>query len=104
MANNDVVLRFSDVSLDFGHNKIILDEAAFSVRNGSRVALMGQNGAGKSTLFKLITGEMKPNEGGIYFTPKDLTVGIARQVIPQEQMVLTVRDYFATAFSEKKYD
>jgi ATP-binding cassette subfamily F protein 3 len=65
---------------------------------------MGQNGAGKSTLFKLITGEEQPKEGGIYFTPKDLSVGIAKQVIPAEHMSLSVHDYFATAFSEKKYD
>jgi ATPase subunit of ABC transporter with duplicated ATPase domains len=104
MANNDVVLRFSDVVFDFGHNKETLTEASFSLRTGSKVALMGQNGAGKSTLFKLITKELEPKEGGVYLTPKETTVGIARQVIPQEQLDLTVRDYFATAFSEKKYD
>jgi ATPase subunit of ABC transporter with duplicated ATPase domains len=104
MANNDVVLRFSDVLFDFGHNKQILNEASFSLRNGSKVALMGQNGAGKSTIFKLITKELRPKEGGIYLTPADTTVGIARQVIPQEQLDLTVHDYFATAFSKKMYD
>jgi ATP-binding cassette subfamily F protein 3 len=104
MPNDDVVLRFSDVVFEYGHNKQILNEASFSLRNGSKLALMGQNGAGKSSLFKLITKELKPKEGGIYFTPTDLTVGISRQVIPPEQMDLTVRDYFATAFAEKKYD
>jgi ATPase subunit of ABC transporter with duplicated ATPase domains len=104
MANNDVALRFSDVLFDFGHNKEILNEASFSLRAGSKVALMGQNGAGKSTIFKLITKELQPKEGGVFLTPKETTVGIARQVIPQEQMDLTVRDYFASAFSEKKYD
>lgn len=104
MANNEVILRFSEVTFEFGHNKQILDEASFSVRQGSRIALMGQNGAGKSTIFKLITNELQPKEGGIFRTPKDTTVGIARQVIPPEQMPLTVREYFATAFAEKKYD
>jgi ATPase subunit of ABC transporter with duplicated ATPase domains len=104
MANNDVVLRFSDVMFDYGHNKEILNEASFSLRAGSKVALMGQNGAGKSTLFKLITKELQPKEGSVFLTPKGTTVGIARQVIPQEQMDLTVRDYFAGAFTEKKYD
>ncbi len=65
---------------------------------------MGQNGAGKSTLFKLITGELKPHEGQVVLTPKDTSVGIARQVIPAEHMGLTVREYFATAFAEKKYN
>lgn len=101
MPDNDVILRFSDVIFEYGHNKRTLNEASFSLRNGSKVALMGQNGAGKSTLFQLITGKLKPNDGGIYLTPKDTTVGIARQVVPQEQMDLTVRDYFAAAFTEK---
>ena len=104
MANDNVILRFSEVIFEHGHNKPILQEAGFSLRGGSKVALMGENGAGKSTLFQLITGELKPKEGGVYLTPKDTTIGIAKQVIPQEQMDLTVREYFAAVFAEKKYD
>ena len=47
MSNNDVVLRFSDVIFDYGHNKEILHEASFSIRAGGKVALMGQNGRGE---------------------------------------------------------
>jgi len=68
MANDSVVLRFSDVTFEYGEQKPILDEVSFSVRNGSRIALMGQNGAGKSTLFSLILGEAKPKSGGIFLT------------------------------------
>jgi ATP-binding cassette subfamily F protein 3 len=100
MPNDSVVLRFQDVTFNFGETKPILDEASFSVRNGSRIALMGQNGAGKSTLFKLILGELKPLSGGIFLTPQDATVGIAKQVIPQDQMDMTVRDWFASTFSD----
>lgn len=102
MANDNVILRFSDVS--FKHDdKQILDEASFSLRSGSRITLMGQNGAGKSTLLKLITGEYKPSEGGIYLTPKDATIAIARQVMPKEALDLTVREYFETAFDKVVY-
>src|SRR6185437_12498743 len=104
MANDNVILRFSDVTFEYGHNKLILDEASFSVRQGSRITLMGQNGAGKSSLFKMITGEMKPKEGSINFTPKDVSIAIARQVMPREMGELTIRDYFATAFTEIKYN
>jgi ATPase subunit of ABC transporter with duplicated ATPase domains len=100
----EVILRFSDVSFEYSAHKLLLDEASLSLRDGSRVALMGQNGAGKSTLFKLITGELKPTEGSISLTPKDVSIGIAKQVIPQDMLDLTVRDYFATAFAEKKYN
>jgi len=104
MANDSVILRFSDVTFEYGHNKHILDEASFSVRTGSRITLMGQNGAGKSSLFKMTTGELKPTAGDIFVTPKDATIAIARQVIPLDLLELSVRDYFATAFTEKKYN
>jgi ATPase subunit of ABC transporter with duplicated ATPase domains len=100
MANDSVVLRFSEVNFGFGESKPILDEASFSVRNGSKIALMGQNGAGKTTIFKLALGELKPKSGGIFMTPKEATVGIAKQVIPPDQMELTIREYFAQTFSE----
>ncbi len=99
-----VVLRFSEVSFDYGETRPILDEASFSVRDGNRIALMGQNGAGKSTLFKLILGELKPKSGGIFKTPQDAMVGIAKQVIPAEQMDMTVRDWFAGTFETVPYN
>lgn len=98
------ILRFSEVTFEYGVNKRVLDEASFSVRSGSRITLMGQNGAGKSSLFKLITGELKPTEGSIHLTPKDATIAIARQVMPQDMFELSVHDYFATAFTEKTYN
>ena len=80
MATDEVILKFSDVSFEWGTNKPILNEASFSVRRGSKITLMGQNGAGKSTIFQLITGESNPESGAININ-KDLTIAIAKQVI-----------------------
>jgi ATP-binding cassette, subfamily F, member 3 len=103
MANDNVILRFSDVS--FKHDqKLLLDEASFSVRTGSRITLMGQNGAGKSTLFKMIVGEYTPTDGNIYITPSGASIAMARQVMPPEALGGTVREYFETAFKEKTYN
>lgn len=104
MANNDnpVILRFDDVSFKYGDKKDILKEASFSIRSNTKITIMGPNGAGKSTMFKLITGELKPQEGKINIVPGN-TIAIARQVIPRDQYELTVREYFATAFKEKDY-
>lgn len=101
MASNAVVLRFSDVSFAYGEHRPILHEASFSVRNGSRVALMGQNGAGKTSLFRLILRQLKPAEGGIFLTPANATVGIARQVMAPEHMDRTVREYFSSVFHDE---
>ncbi len=104
MANDNVVLRFSDVTFQYSEQRPILDEASFSVRNGSKIALMGQNGAGKTSLFKLILGEYTPQSGGIFRTPKEATIGVAKQVIQPEHMDMTVRDWFATNFEDVPYN
>lgn len=104
MANDSVILRFSEVSFAYDKHKPILEEVSFSVRTGSRITLMGQNGAGKSSLFKLITGEEQPKEGQIHRTPKDATIALGRQVMPDDLAELSVREYFATAFTDKKYN
>lgn len=93
----EVVLRFEDVYFEYQHKKPTLDEASFSVREGSKITLMGQNGAGKSTLFNLIRGELKPKEGQI-FVKDGATIGSAKQTISREELDLNVEDYFKTAF------
>lgn len=104
MANDSTILRFSEVIYEYGHAKHILEDASFSVRTGSRITLMGQNGAGKSTIFKLITGELDPTSGEIHRTPRDASIAIGRQVMPDNLAELDVRAYFATAFRETKYN
>ena len=104
MAQQDeVVLRFSGVSFEYGHNKHILDAVDFSVRKGWKITLMGQNGAGKSTIFQLITGQLKPESGSIAMN-RGMTIGIARQVIPRDQMSLSVREFFESVLTGKVYD
>ncbi len=103
MANDEVILRFDKVSFEYGHNHPILDEVDFSVRNGWKVTLMGQNGAGKSTIFSLITGAAHPESGSVHIT-KGMSIAIARQVIPRDELDLTVREFFEKCFSKKVYD
>lgn len=100
---NEVILRFSDVTFVYG-KKPILDAATFSVRRGAKITLMGQNGAGKSTMFRLIAGELHPEEGDV-IVENGMTMAMTRQVIPRDQLDSTVLDFFNTAFSGKKvYD
>ncbi len=105
MANeNNVVLRFDEVSFGYHQDKLLLQDAGFSVRVGSRVTLMGQNGAGKSSLFRLITGEAKPLSGKVFRTPENATVALGNQVMPASALSLTVREYLAEVFPEVPYN
>src|SRR3990167_11420465 len=99
MPREEHIINFSDVSFEFGIHKPILDEVSFSVREGMKVTLMGQNGAGKSTIFGLIMNELKPESGRINIA-QGLTIAAARQVIPRDELGLTVREFFARRFPE----
>src|SRR3989338_1396883 len=102
MAENTIV-RFEDVSFEHGHHKQILDEVSFPIRRGGKITLMGQNGAGKSTLFGLITGALKPEDGTIHIE-RGLSIALSRQVIPRDELKLTVREFFQKVFPKKMYD
>ncbi|MFH0818578.1 MAG: ATP-binding cassette domain-containing protein [Patescibacteria group bacterium] len=103
MEHKDVIIRFSEVTFEYSAKKPILKDANFSVRENSKITIMGQNGAGKSTIFKMITGELKPNKGGVHIRP-GASIGIAMQVMPRKYTTLTVKDFFKTAFKEEKFD
>lgn len=103
MSRGDAVITFRDVSFEFTHGKPILREANFAVRRGAKMTLMGQNGAGKSTLFGLITKAYTPDSGDINVLHGQ-SIAIARQVIPRDELDLTVRAFFEKCFPKKVYD
>ncbi len=103
MTREAGLIVFSDVSFEYTHNKPILIGANFVVRRGSKLTLMGQNGAGKSTIFGLITGEYKPNNGSLNIMPRT-TIAHSRQVIPRDELELTIRAFFEKCFAEKVYN
>jgi ATPase subunit of ABC transporter with duplicated ATPase domains len=105
-AQSEVILRFEEVSFDYGQKKPILDTVDFTVRRGAKVTVMGQNGAGKSTIFELITKVIKPESGNI-FVGNNVSIALAKQVIDRSELELTVREFFQKAFgdrAEKIYD
>jgi ATP-binding cassette subfamily F protein 3 len=103
MSKEEVVLRFEDVGFEYEQNKPILEEVAFSVRKNSKITIMGQNGGGKSTIFGLITRALKPEVGKVV-VGQGISIAIARQVIPRDELGLTVREFFEKSFKVKIYD
>lgn len=103
MSHGDVIIRFDEVTFTYDDAKTCLEEASFSVRENAKVTIMGQNGAGKSTIFKLITGELKPEQGRVS-TGVDKTIAIATQVMNRDNLDKTIEEFFSAAFEDKKYD
>jgi len=56
------LLRLDRVDLHFGTH-VILDRVSLNLEAGDRLGLLGRNGAGKSTLFKILSGEIAPDDG-----------------------------------------
>ena len=71
------MLQINDLSLSFS-GQPLLDNVSFNIHSGERIGLVGRNGSGKTTLFRLITGEVPPDEGRISM-PKNYTVGYLKQ-------------------------
>ncbi len=111
MNHGNVIVRFDNVSFSYTDDKPILEEAHFSIRENAKITIMGQNGVGKSTIFKLILGAvnakdeetLSPTSGKISVT-NNASVAIGHQVMPKQFFESTILEYFATAFSEHKYN
>lgn len=103
MDQGDVIIRFQGVSFGYDTENPVLDEADFSVRENTKMTIMGQNGAGKSTILKLLTGALKPDRGEIHIK-QGSRIAIATQVMAPEHKTRTVEEFFATAFPEKQHN
>lgn len=84
------ILEISNVGKSFFGNEV-LREITFEIQPGEIVALAGENGAGKSTLFKIITGQLRPDQGVIKFERnilEKIDSRLARElgigIVPQE--------------------
>lgn len=51
---------------------LVLDNISFSVRQGEKIAIVGENGSGKTTLIKLFCRFYKPASGKILFDSMDI--------------------------------
>lgn len=67
--NSDIL--FSDVSFAY-ETKEILDKASFIINKYDHVIISGASGTGKSTIFKLITKELRPDDGNIFIGSENI--------------------------------
>jgi branched-chain amino acid transport system ATP-binding protein len=66
------LLRLEAVSKSFGALRVI-DGLSLELRAGEALGIIGPNGAGKSTMFNLISGDLSPSAGRVFFAGEDIT-------------------------------
>ena len=62
LGNN--VIEFDALKKGFGE-RLLIDDLSFKLPPGGIVGVIGPNGAGKTTLFRMITGQDRPDAGGM---------------------------------------
>jgi ABC-type multidrug transport system fused ATPase/permease subunit len=84
VAVNDIALEFDGVSFGYAapaatednpnpESREVLDKVSFTIKRGSRVALVGPSGSGKSTIFSLIERFYEPSAGQILMDGQAVT-------------------------------
>jgi ATP-binding cassette subfamily B protein len=98
-----------DISLSYG-DKPVLKNISFSVKGGTRVAIIGPTAAGKSQLLNLLTDLIKPDIGKILFDGEDIESfdkeSFRRQIgfVLQDSVIFNMSLRENIAFSDKVTD
>jgi len=50
-----------------------VDDFSLELKEGDLIGLIGPNGAGKTTVFNMVTGNLKPAQGKIFFREEEIT-------------------------------
>ena len=93
-----------NINLAFGQ-KIIFEDAKFSIEQGDRIGLIGLNGQGKSTLFNILSGKVTPDISEPPFIFDKNKDRFDLFYIPQELAVdeftdLTVENFYLSFYPE----
>jgi branched-chain amino acid transport system ATP-binding protein len=75
----EALLRTERLTRAFG-SLLAVDRVDVTINRGELRSIIGPNGAGKTTFFRLISGEMAPSSGRIFFGDRDIT-GLPQHVV-----------------------
>jgi phospholipid/cholesterol/gamma-HCH transport system ATP-binding protein len=68
----DSVIRIRSLTFRRGE-RVILDGVNMDIPRGSIVAIMGPSGVGKTTILRLMTGQLRPDQGSIKIDGQDIS-------------------------------
>jgi ABC-2 type transport system ATP-binding protein len=77
MYNSDLITikNLSKVFIDKGYIKKIFFNANLSIKKNEVIGIAGKNGSGKTTLIKIISGNLLPDQGELYYLGNKLEDG-----------------------------
>ena len=93
-----IELSVQNIKKSFEVGEILLDGLSFEIQTGECVGIMGRNGCGKTTLFRMMTGELEPDDGTIVFAP-GRKIGLISQ-IPVYPAGYTVENVLRSAYRD----
>jgi ATP-binding cassette subfamily F protein 3 len=88
------LVQISHIHLAHGGNRLF-EGVTLSIRQGDRIAIVGENGAGKSTLLRIAARQLEPDRGTVIYHP-GTTTGVLDQHASLDSD-LTVREVVAEA-------
>jgi iron complex transport system ATP-binding protein len=94
------ILQAKGVTIRAGRN-LLLDDVTLNVNAGERLAIVGPNGAGKTTLLRVLSGELKPQDGIVLLKGRDVA-GYAARDLSLHRAVLSQHVNVAFPFTARE--
>ncbi|MEM6665519.1 MAG: ATP-binding cassette domain-containing protein, partial [Pseudomonadota bacterium] len=91
------MLHINDLTYRLG-DRMLIEQATVAIPAGTRAGLVGRNGTGKTTLFRMITGDLAPDDGAVQVRP-GATLGQVAQEAPGGPT--TLMDFVLAADKER---
>ncbi len=58
-----------------------VDDASFSVKRGTTLAIVGESGSGKSTVANMVLHLLKPTSGKVFYEGRDISTFKAKDLL-----------------------
>lgn len=68
----DIILEMKNLTIAFGGH-VAVNDVTMKIERNQLKSIIGPNGAGKTTFFNLLSGQLKPTNGQIFFNGEEVT-------------------------------
>jgi branched-chain amino acid transport system ATP-binding protein len=72
VMSDEIIIETINLRKEFGA-LVAVDDVSLKVRRNTLHAIIGPNGAGKTTFFNLLSGNLEPTSGHVFYKGRDIT-------------------------------